>query len=151
MEKRILMTLALTAGLMVTGAQISFSEDAMKMSDTKAGQTVAAAAAAATDSAAGAADKIDVGNKICPMEGMAIEDGKGFPVEYKGKIYHVCSAACVTAFNKDPEAAVKKVEEELSKKKDDAAAAVVDKMDAMKADTGTEKMDDTMKAAEDKK
>ncbi len=57
-----------------------------------------------------AADKMEVGNKICPISGEKIKEGKEFKVEYKGKVYNLCCSMCEKDFMKDPEAAIKKLE-----------------------------------------
>ena len=63
---------------------------------------------------------VDVGNKICPISGE--ETGKMGPakvVEYKGKKYNLCCAMCEKDFFKDPEAAVKKIEDSLAAEGDE--------------------------------
>ena len=54
--------------------------------------------------------KIEVGNKICPIEGDKIVEGKSVKVEYNGKIYNLCCSMCEKELKKDPEAAIKKLE-----------------------------------------
>lgn len=44
---------------------------------------------------------VDVGNKICPVSGQAV-DGKTF-TEYNGKRYGFCCAMCPATFAGDPE------------------------------------------------
>ena len=53
---------------------------------------------------------VEVGNKICPISGEALMEGQEAKVEYNGKIYNLCCAACTKDFLKDPEAAIKKLE-----------------------------------------
>ncbi|MBF0522007.1 MAG: YHS domain-containing protein [Candidatus Omnitrophica bacterium] len=58
----------------------------------------------------------DVGNKICPISGAKIVSNSGMAsaiYEYEGKIYHFCCAGCISAFKKDPQKYILKVEEEL--------------------------------------
>ena len=68
-----------------------------------------------------AEDMIKVGNKFCPISGEEI--GKGGmagqqeTVEYKGKSYNLCCPMCKKDFLKDPEAAIKKMEEKEGKLK----------------------------------
>ena len=57
-----------------------------------------------------AGTKMEVGNKICPISGEKIIEGKESKVEYKGKIYNLCCSMCEKDFKKDPEAAIKKLE-----------------------------------------
>ncbi len=57
-----------------------------------------------------AGTKVDVGNKICPISGEKIKEGKEFKVEYNGKVYNLCCSMCEKDFKKDPEAAIKKLE-----------------------------------------
>ncbi len=62
-----------------------------------------------------AEDAVKVGNKICPISGeeIAAGDMKGqeATVEYKGKVYNLCCSMCKKDFLKDPEAAIKLMEE----------------------------------------
>ena len=51
-----------------------------------------------------------VGNKICPISGEKIAEGKESEVEYKGKVYNLCCKMCLTDFNKDPEKFIQKIE-----------------------------------------
>ena len=55
-------------------------------------------------------NKVEVGNKICPIEGGKIKEGKEYKVEYNGKVYNLCCSMCEKDFKKDPEAAIKKLE-----------------------------------------
>ena len=75
------------------------------------------------------AEKMDVGNKICPVSKEKIESmDEAVKVEYEGKIYTLCCKMCLKDFNKDP----KKYIEELSKLSADEGAMMEPmKMDAM--------------------
>ena len=53
--------------------------------------------------------KVEVGNKICPISGEKIIEGKESKVEYNGKVYNLCCSMCEKDFKKDPEAAIKKL------------------------------------------
>ncbi len=68
-----------------------------------------------------AGDPVKVNNRFCPISGEEIGKGemagKGATVEYKGKIYNLCCPMCKKAFLKDPEAAIKKMEEQEAKGK----------------------------------
>jgi len=55
----------------------------------------------------------NVNNKICPVSGEKIDEKMKATYEYEGKIYNFCCPDCVNEFKKDPEAYIKKVEEEL--------------------------------------
>ena len=58
---------------------------------------------------------IEVGNKICPISGETV--GAMGPVvkyEYKGKIYNLCCAGCLSTFKDDPGKYVKIIEESMS-------------------------------------
>lgn len=64
---------------------------------------------------AAASDKeaVNVGNKVCPASGDAIDPAVGATYEYKGKIYNFCCSGCIEEFLKDPQKYIKIVEEEL--------------------------------------
>ena len=65
-------------------------------------------------------DAINIGNKVCLLSGEVITDvgdGKGVPVEYKGKIYNFCCKMCAKDFKKNPEKFVPKFDELLKKQK----------------------------------
>ncbi len=68
-----------------------------------------------------AEEAVNVGNKFCPISGEEIGkgdmEGQGSTVEYKGKIYNLCCPMCKAAFLKDPEAAIKKMEEQEAQAK----------------------------------
>ncbi len=56
-----------------------------------------------------------VGNKFCPISGEEVGAGgmagQQETVEYKGKSYSLCCSMCKKDFLKDPQAAIKKMEE----------------------------------------
>lgn len=56
--------------------------------------------------------KVEVGNKICPISGEKIDEKTKATYEYEGKIYNFCCAMCIDSFKKDPQKYIKKVEEE---------------------------------------
>ena len=59
---------------------------------------------------------VEVGNKFCPISGEKVgQMGEPEKITYKGKIYNLCCSMCVKDFNKDPEAAITKIEEEMKK------------------------------------
>ena len=61
-----------------------------------------------------AEDVVNVGNKSCPISGEKVGMmGPAVPLEYKGKVYNLCCAGCVSTFKYDPEKHVKVVEEEM--------------------------------------
>lgn len=68
-----------------------------------------------------AEEAVKVGNKICPISGEAIGEGgmagQQETVEYKGKSYNLCCSMCKKDFLKDPEAAIKKMEEKEAETK----------------------------------
>ncbi|GEM_PF-934712 len=58
-----------------------------------------------------------VDNKVCPVTGKKIPEkdlGK-YAIEYKGKIYNLCSAACKDEFIKDPDTYAARAEESVAK------------------------------------
>ena len=54
---------------------------------------------------------VETANKMCPMDGYVIDAKDAVKVEYKGKSYNFCSKACATAFKKDPEKALKALDQ----------------------------------------
>ena len=63
----------------------------------------------------------NIGNKICPVSGNKVDDGKmGEAVlfVYNGKIYNLCCSMCVKDFKKDPEKYSKVAEDEVAKEKE---------------------------------
>ncbi len=78
-------------------------------------------------------------NKICPISGEKIDPAKQAKIVYKDKTYNLCCGMCVKDFNKDPEAAIKKLE----------AAAAAEKPVVATGTTGTamKDMNDSMKGA----
>ncbi len=128
------MTLVVTAALILASGVIcsfptvSFAEYGSPKTEEKMDAKMEAktpppveAMTAMTDDATAT---VDVGNKICPIDGGPIEEGKAFKVTYNGKTYNLCCSMCEAEFNKDPEAAIKKIESMDSVKADamDAAA-----------------------------
>jgi YHS domain-containing protein len=105
-KKFAVVAVVLVAVLMVAG--LAMAQDEAK----KAESPFVAAAKTETPAA-----PVVVGNKVCPVSGMAIaaEDMGKNTVEFEGKVYNVCSAACKDDFMKDPKANVAKVEEEMAK------------------------------------
>ncbi|MDD4953497.1 MAG: YHS domain-containing protein [Candidatus Omnitrophica bacterium] len=67
----------------------------------------------ATKTGVDASKPQDVGNKMCPVTGLKIDEKTKATYEYKGKIYNFCCAMCIDEFKKDPEKYIKKVEEEM--------------------------------------
>lgn len=63
-----------------------------------------------------AEEAVNVGNKFCPISGEKIGTGdmagQTATVEYEGKIYNLCCPMCKDAFLKDPQAAIKKMEQQ---------------------------------------
>lgn len=111
MEKKVLLFAAIFVGVMGTSV---FAADSME--------------AAVQDAAVAVADEVqaavEVGNKICPVGGEAIEAGKSVQVEVDGKIYNLCCAMCEKDFKADPAKYISKLQE--------AGEGVVEKvMDAM--------------------
>ena len=104
-KKFAVVAVVLVAVLMVAG--IAMAQDTTKKMDTVTATTTTETSAA----------PIIVGNKVCPVSGMAIPEadlGKN-TVEFEGKVYNLCSPACKEEFNKDPKKYVAKVEEEMAK------------------------------------
>ncbi len=102
-----LVAVVLVAVFMVAG--MAMAQDEAKK--TEAAPAMEAAAPMTT------AAPVVVGNKVCPVTGMAIPDadmGK-YTVEYEGKVYNLCTAGCKDEFNKDPKKYVAKVDEEMAK------------------------------------
>lgn len=61
------------------------------------------------------AEVVNVGNKICPVSGEAIDSmGESFKVEHEGKEYNLCCKMCVKDFEKNPEKYIKIVEAEVA-------------------------------------
>lgn len=59
---------------------------------------------------------VAVGNKICPVSGNPVDDGKmgeAVKYEYNGKIYNLCCKMCVKDFAKDPAKYSRIAEEEV--------------------------------------
>ena len=86
----------------------------------------------------------DAGNKFCPISGEKIDESKSAKVEYNGKTYHLCCPACLKDFNKDPEAAIQKIEaREKAASGGENATDVKDSASAP-ADQASMNMDDKM-------
>ena len=86
------------AGAVLISNRLSFAqESAGKPANVEKAPTVAAGT------------KVEVGNKICPISGEKIIEGKESKIEYNGKIYNFCCSMCEKDFKKDPEAAIKKL------------------------------------------
>lgn len=64
---------------------------------------------------------VNVGNTICPISGEKVgqEGMQPATYEYEGKIYNFCCPMCIETFKKDPQACIKKVQEELKAKTSD--------------------------------
>ena len=94
----------------------------------RAENEVAAATAPAAEAGAGAlAGPVEIGNKICPISGEKVGGmGKVETVEYNGKVYNLCCAMCKKDFLKDPEAAIKKIEESMAAEGGDIEPAAED-------------------------
>lgn len=62
-----------------------------------------------------AEEAVNVGNKFCPLTGEEIGtegmEGQEATVEYKGKTYNICCAMCKKDFLKNPEAAIKRMQD----------------------------------------
>jgi YHS domain-containing protein len=59
---------------------------------------------------------VEVGNKLCPVTGNPVNDGKmGETVkyEYKGRVYNLCCQMCVKDFKKNPKKYMKVAEDEV--------------------------------------
>ena len=62
------------------------------------------------------AQKIEVGNKICPVTGEEIDEKTKATYEYEGKVYNFCCVMCIDTFKNDPQKYIRKVDEELQAK-----------------------------------
>jgi len=97
-------------------AGVAMAQDKAKEAPAPAATAVTAPSSAAMPAPTPAVPE-KVGNKICPVSGATIADtdlGKN-TVEYKGKVYNLCSAGCKDEFLKDPEKYVAKVNEQMAK------------------------------------
>ena len=126
-KKIAVVVVVLLAVCALTG--VAMAQD--KTKQTPAATTVTAPSSAAVTASTPAVPE-KVGNKICPVSGMTIADadlGK-ITVEYKGKVYNLCSAGCKDEFLKDPEKYVAKANEEMAaEKKTPETAAVMPAME----------------------
>ncbi len=77
---------------------------------TEAAAEATEAAADAVVAAAPVMEKVEVGNKICPIEGGPIDPAKMAQVEHNGKVYNLCCSMCEKAFKDNPEAAIQRLE-----------------------------------------
>ena len=89
----------------------------------EANQTTAAPAMTTTPAAPAMTAPVNVGNTVCPVSGNKIDEPGKYTVEYQGKVYNLCSAACKDEFMKDPDKYVAKVNEEMAKEQAAAAQA----------------------------
>lgn len=104
-KKFAVVMVVMVAMFMVAG--IAMAQDTVKTTETVTATTVTETVAA----------PVVVGNKVCPVTGMAIAEadmGKN-TVEFEGKVYNLCSAECKDKFLADPKASIAKVEEEMAK------------------------------------
>jgi YHS domain-containing protein len=104
-KKYSLLVVILVAVFMVSG--LAMAQEADKTAET----------AVAADTTEAPAAPVVVGNKVCPITGMAIPeaDMSKNTVEYEGKVYNLCCPDCKAAFMADPIAAVAKVEAQMVK------------------------------------
>jgi len=58
------------------------------------------------------AQKVEVGNIICPVSSEKIDSATKVTYEYKGKIYNFCCPGCIDEFKKEPEKYIKKIDDE---------------------------------------
>ena len=79
-------------------------------------------------------EKVEVNNKICPIEGGPIKEDEAVKIEYKGKIYNLCCPLCVKKFNEDPEKAISSLPKEGAEDTAVAADAAKGEMKEMKMD-----------------
>ena len=105
------MATILAVAVMVTGVSAAWAGQGgcpclLAKADTKA------VAAAAVPAAAVQAAPVDAGNKFCPVTGEPVAADLANTAEYKGKIYHFCCPGCKGPFLKDPEAYIKKIEQQ---------------------------------------
>ena len=159
--------LVLGMGLILTGSQSFAAMDDMK-ADMKAGMedsmdAMKPAAGEAMEQAAPAmeaagaameqAGPVDVGNKICPIEGGKVGEGdmagKEVKVVYNGKSYNLCCAMCKAEFDKDPAKYSKMVDDQMAQNTDSDGDD--DAMKAMEPSPSMEQTadDDALKAQAD--
>ena len=98
-------TVFLLLGLMVFMPLTNSLADAMAQTPTKA-----------STQEAGAANAVEVGNKICPVSHEEVGTNGMAPhkVTYKGKIYNLCCGMCEKDFNKDPDKYAKIMDDEVA-------------------------------------
>ena len=100
----------LVAVFLVAGVVLAAEEAPMKMESKEA----VATAPAETVATPAVEAPVNVGNKVCPVTGMTIDEMGKYTVEYQGKVYNLSSAECKDEFLKDPETYVATVNEELA-------------------------------------
>ena len=59
----------------------------------------------------GKSTAIEVGNKVCPVMGGEIIEGRSVKVEYEGKLYNLCCSGCISVFKDDPNKYIEKIKE----------------------------------------
>lgn len=108
----------LVALFLVVGVVLAAEEAGMEGESSEA----VATAPAATEATPAVEAPVNVGNKVCPVTGMTIDEMGKYTVEYKGKVYNLCSETCKDEFLKDPDTYVAKVDEELASEEKEGAA-----------------------------
>ena len=104
--------LLLISGVLVASYGLAHAED-IAMGKVSTNAVEVSGAAAAPEEA-----PVEVNNKFCPIS--SEETGKMGPAEkvtYNGKVYNLCCSMCLKDFNKDPEAAIAKIEAQMEKEK----------------------------------
>src|SRR3989338_1601270 len=94
--------LAAILGLTVTG--VAYSDEGSHQGRTMDSMVME------EQMAAQPASSVEVGNKICPVSGDKIAEGKEVKIEYKSKVYNLCCPMCKKDFLKSPEEYIKKLE-----------------------------------------
>lgn len=108
----------LVALFLVVSVVLAAEKATMKMESKEA----VATAPAAIEATPAVEVPVNVGNTVCPVTGMAIPEMGKYTVEYKGKVYNLCSATCKDEFLKDPDTYAAKVDEELASEEKEGAA-----------------------------
>lgn len=121
MKKIAILAVMLVAVLMVAG--VVMAKEPME-TETKGVAAVEQAAPEMPAMVTETVAPVVVGNTICPVEGTKIEKMGENIVEFEGKVYNLCSAACKDEFSKDPKKYVAKVEEELASKAKEAVPQI---------------------------
>jgi YHS domain-containing protein len=122
MKKFALLAVMLVAVLMVAG--VVMAKEPMMTTETKAVAAVEQAAPVVPAVVTEKVAPVVVGNMICPVEGAKIEKMGENTVEFEGKVYNVCCAACKEEFAKDPKKYIVKVDEELAAKAKEAVPQI---------------------------